>query len=288
MQNLSYNLKYKYFYLLFGVFLCACGHKIKETKDSVYSRHLQKHIDLTILSTPVPDDKNSFNLLLLNDGQDIEQLRVKKIVDSLYKKKLIQPLVVVAINAIDRMQEYGVAGYPDYQKNGASAEKYAAFVDDELYPFIKKMTGVRKFKSITIAGYSLGGLSAFDIAWDHADRIDKVGVFSGSFWYRDKDAADPSYSDDKDRLIINKIRSSRKRPHLKYWFYAGANEETADRDKDGIIDVIDDTKDLMALIRKKNVCPPGDINYTEVQTGKHDYESRSNILPQFLIWADGN
>ena len=81
------------------------------------------------------------------------------------------------------MQEYGVAGYPDYQNNGTAAEKYAAFIDDELYPFIKKRAGVRKFNSITIAGCSLGGLSAFDIAWDHADKIDKVGVFSGSFWY---------------------------------------------------------------------------------------------------------
>jgi enterochelin esterase-like enzyme len=274
--------------LFFIALITSCHHQIKENKDSIYSRHLQKHIDLEILSTPVPKDKSSFNLLLLNDGQDIGQLRVKQIVDSLYKKKLLQPLVVVAINAFDRMQEYGVSGYPDYNNNGVSAEKYAAFVDDELIPFVKKNSRVRKFNSITIAGSSLGGLSAFDIAWDHADKIDKVGVFSGSFWYRDKDASDPSYSDDKDRLIINKIRSSRKRPHLKYWFYAGGSEETADRDKDGIIDVIDDTKDLIDLIKKKNVCPPGDINYVEVKEGIHDYTSWSHVLPEFLIWAAGN
>src|SRR6185437_16620197 len=85
----------------------SCHHKIKEAKDSVYSRHLQKHIDLTILSTPVPKDKNSFNLLLLNDGQDIEQFRIKGIIDSLYKKKLLQPLLVVSVTPFDRMQEYG-------------------------------------------------------------------------------------------------------------------------------------------------------------------------------------
>lgn len=270
------------------VLLQSCRPEIKENKDSIYSRHLQKHIDLEILSTPVPKDKRSFNLLLLNDGQDIEQLRVKKIMDSLYRKKLLTPLVVVAINAFDRLQEYGVAGYLDYKKKGSVAEKYSAFVDDELIPFIKKKSGVRKFNSITISGCSLGGLSAFDIAWDHADKIDKVGVFSGSFWYRDKDESDSTYSDDKDRLIINKIRSSRKRPHLKYWFYAGAKEETADRDKDGIIDVIDDTRDLADLIRKKNVCPPGDIQYIESKDGTHDYSSWSKIFPMFLLWADGN
>ena len=104
---------------------------------------------------------------------------------------------------------------------------------------------------------------------------------------RDKDAADPHYSDEKDRIIINKIRASRKRPHLKYWFYAGGSEETADRDKDGIIDVIDDTKDLIDLIKKKNVSPPQDIIYTEIKEGSMTIDSWSKVFPQFLVWAEG-
>jgi enterochelin esterase-like enzyme len=269
------------------IVLFSCKHKSEEHRDTIYSRHLQKHIQLSIINTPVPKDKNTFNLLLLNDGQDIGKLGVKDIIDSLYKKDLIQPLVVVAINTDARMQDYGVADFPDYQNNGAAAAKYAAFIDDELYPYIKKHTGVRKFNSISIAGCSLGGLSAFDIAWNNADKFDKVGVFSGSFWWRDKDAAAPDYSDDKDRIMYNKIRSSRKRPHLKYWFYAGDAEETGDRDKDGIIDVVDDTRDLIELIKSKNVCPPDDIAYTEIKEGKHDYPSWSHVFPLFLIWAVG-
>ncbi|MBA2250172.1 MAG: esterase family protein [Chitinophagaceae bacterium] len=265
----------------------GCKKKTKQSEDSIYSRHLQRHVDLTILTTPLPEDKNALNLLLLNDGQELAQLRVKEIVDSLYAKKLIQPLVVVAIKVDDRMQEYGVADLPDYEGRGSSAAKYAAFIDDELYPFIKKKTGVRKFNSITLQGCSLGALSAFDIAWDHADKIDKVGVFSGSFWWRDKTDTAPGYTDDKDRIMLNKIRSSRKKPHLKYWFYAGGNEEKGDRDKDGIIDVIDDTKDLLAIIKSKNVCPPEDIVYTELKEGTHDYTYWSQVFPSFLIWAVG-
>lgn len=288
MQKFLHRKKIKNCLLIVSLFTAAsCGSKIKQMQDDVYSRHLQKHIHLSIISTPPPNDKNSFNLLLLNDGQDIDRLRVKIIVDSLYKKNMIQPLVIVGMHALNREDEYGVAGYPDYQKNGASARKYAAFIDDELYPFIKKMSGVRKFNSITIAGCSLGGLAALDFAWDHADKIDKVGVFSGSFWMRDKDANDPSYSDDKNRIMINKLRLSRKKPHLKYWFYVGANEENADRDKDGIIDVVDDTKDVIELIKKKNVSSSMDIIYTEAKGGKHDYDSWSTVFPQFLIWADG-
>src|SRR6185369_6697205 len=116
MQTILLNRNSKYYLPAIGIFLLsACGTKTKETKDSIYSRHLQKHIDLTIISTPVPKDKNSFNLLLLNDGQDIESFRIKTIIDSLYKKDRLQPLLVVAINYTDRAQEYGVAGFPDYK-----------------------------------------------------------------------------------------------------------------------------------------------------------------------------
>ncbi len=269
------------------VLLSSCGPKIKETADSVYSRHLQEHIKLSVLSSPAPDDKNSFNLLLVNDGQNIAKLGLKNILDSLYKIKMLEPLVVVAINAFDREQEYGVAGFPDYKNKGASADKYEKFIVNELYPYIKKMTGVRKFHSIGIAGFSLGGVSALDIAWENADKIDKVGIFSGSFWIRDKDASDSSYSDEKNRIMMNKIKSSRKRPKLKYWFYVGENEEIADRDRDGITDVVDDTKDLIGLLKQKNPSVPKDITLVVEKKGKHDYESWSAVFPQFLLWAYG-
>jgi len=267
--------------------LSSCKKKIKQQEDEIYSRHLQEHIKLTIISTPMPDDKGKMNLLLLNDGQDAGKLRMKDIIDSLYKKKLIQPLLVVAIHAGNRNEEYGVAGYSDFQNRGSKADKYAEFIDNELYPFIKKQAGVRKFNSIVFAGTSLGGLSAFDIAWNHADKIDKVGVFSGSFWWRDKDITAADYSDDKDRIMLSYIKSSRKKPHLKYWFYTGDKEENGDRDKDGIIDVVDDTKDLIELIKSKNVCPPSDILYTESPDGMHDQISWSKAMPEFLMWAFG-
>lgn len=288
MQKFFNNLRLHFFLWPVSLLLFAsCKPKIKETTDSIYSRHLQKHVQLTIISTPVPDDKQTFNLLLLNDGQNIKQLRVKETLDSLYRKKELQPLVIVGITAMDREDEYGIAGTPDFKKNGSAAGKYEDFLNNELYPFIKKMTGVRKFKTISIAGCELGGVSAFNFAWEHADKIDKVGVFSGAFWLRDKDVTDPTYSDDKDRIVINKIRSSRKRPKLQYWFYAGGHEETTDRDKDGIIDVIDDTKDLISAMEAKTFLSSSDISYLEVATGKRDYNSWSAAFPQFLLWADG-
>ena len=184
--------------LLFLAF--GCKSKIKQQDDEIYSRHLQRQVKLTIISTPMPDDKTELNLLLLNDGQEMGQFRIKEILDSLYRKKLIKPLLIVGIHAGDRMKEYGVADYPDFNNRGDKAGYYDKFIDDELYFFAKKKATVRKFKSVVIAGCSLGGLSAFDIAWNHSDKIDKVGVFSGSFWWRDKDDKASDYSDDKNRI----------------------------------------------------------------------------------------
>jgi len=265
----------------------GCNKKAGQQEDKLYSRHLQEHVNLSIISTPIPEDKSELNLLVLNDGQDIGQLRVKEIVDSLYTKDLIKPLVIVAVHGNNRMQEYGVAGSPDYKNNGSRADKYNAFIDNELYAFVKKRAGVRKFNSVIIAGCSLGGLSAFDIAWNNADKIDKVGVFSGSFWWRDKDVNAKDYSDEANRILLAKVKSSRKKPKLQYWFYAGTKEEDGDRDKDGVIDVIDDTRDLIEIIKGKNITPSSDIVYKEAADGTHDYSSWSNAFPSFLIWAVG-
>ena len=74
---------------------------------------------------------------------------------------------------------------------------------------------------------------------------------------------------------------------MQYWFYAGSKEEDGDRDKDGIIDAVDDTKDLVELIKTKNVCSPDDIKFITDADGKHDYPWWSKQLSAFLIWAFG-
>ncbi|MEJ0082593.1 MAG: hypothetical protein WDM78_16940 [Puia sp.] len=68
---------------------------------------------------------------------------------------------------------------------------------------------------------------------------------------------------------------------MQYWFYAGAAEEKGDRDKDSIIDIIDDTKDIIQLLEKKNVVAPEGIVYRELPNGEHDYSSWSEVFPEF-------
>ncbi|MEO6681449.1 MAG: alpha/beta hydrolase-fold protein [Ginsengibacter sp.] len=274
---------YKIFVSLASIVFCfGCGNKINSKEDKVYSRHLQKQMELVIVSTPVPNEKSDFNLLILNDGQDFQSLRVQETLDSLWKVKSIKPLVIVGVKATNRDDIYGVAGMSDYEGKGKSAEKYGNFIKNELLPYVKKMSGVRKFNSVIFAGNSLGGLSAFDIVWDNWQKFDKVGVFSGSFGVSDLDPHDPDYSMDKNRLIISKITSSRKKPKLKFWFYAGAGN-----DSNTNLSIKRNTKDLIELIKKKKVAHPNDIDYAEFSGGKDDVNSWSRAFPAFLIWAVG-
>ena len=280
-------MKLRIFVTLACIAFCfGCGSKIKENEDKVYSRHLQKQMELVIVSTPASSDKSDFNLLILNDGQDMKKLRVKETIDSLWKEKEIKPLLVVGVKAANRDEIYGVTEMPGYLGEGKSAEKYENFIKNELLAYIKKMSGVRKFNSVIFGGNTLGGLSAFDIAWDNWQKIDKVGIFSGSFGVSDVNINDPSYVADKNRVIFSKLKSSRRKPKLKYWFYAG-NNDAAKGKTHANPDGKENTNDLIELIKQKKVCPPGDITYSEFAGGKNNYDSWSKAFPVFLLWAVG-
>jgi enterochelin esterase-like enzyme len=129
------------------LFIFSCKH-IQQREDELYSRHLNRKVKLEVINSPGPADKSGLNLLLLNDGQDMEKLRVFEITDSLYKKRALQPLVIVAVYAGDRTQEYGVSGKPDYLARGSKVACYDSFIIHELLPYAKKISGIRKFNSI--------------------------------------------------------------------------------------------------------------------------------------------
>ena len=271
--------------IIISMGILSCNKTDKPQSDSLYSRHLQRSVELVIFHTKIPSDRSQLNLLLLNDGQDVQSLHAFETIDSLFQAGAIGPVVAVAIKAGDRMKEYGLAGKPDFAGRGSKADHYDAFIANELLPFIRKKTGTRSFHRVAIAGSSLGGLSAFDIAWNHADKFQAAGIFSGSFWWRDKDTSDSTYSDETNRLAIAKLKASRKSPDTRFFFYAGKKEETSDRDKDGIPDVIDDTKDVMATMTSKRKISPSQITYVESPTGVHDWPSWAAVFPQFMVWA---
>ncbi|MEP6713767.1 MAG: alpha/beta hydrolase-fold protein, partial [Ferruginibacter sp.] len=206
------NYKTTCCFLSISLLFFSCKHPVKQQADSIYSRHLQRHVVLTVITTPMSADKEEMNLLLLNNGADLQQLEAKKIIDSLYKNKLIQPLTLVGIAG--NVDEYGLSGADE--KTGPG--KYNNFIRNELYPFIKKKVALRKFKSIATVGCARAGISAFDIAWNNADKIDKAGILSADFDYAGKTGSVSN--------ALEFIKASRKRPHLQLWLYAAENKDS--------------------------------------------------------------
>jgi enterochelin esterase-like enzyme len=229
-----------------------------------------------------------YPLLILNDGQDNKVVQVKETLERLCGENSIHEIIVAAIVAGDRMQEYGVAAKSDYQGRGSVAKNYSRYVTSELIPYLSYQYPVDGSPSQhAIAGYSLGGLSAMDIAWNNPEVFSKAGVFSGSLWWRKRDTNSRFYSDDRDRLMHQQIRRGKLKPGMKFWFQTGTQDEWSDRNKNGIIDSIDDTLDLIVELTKIGYRPFHDIQYLEIKDGKHNPETWAEAMPHFLTWAFG-
>jgi enterochelin esterase-like enzyme len=234
-------------------------------------------------------DPSELSLLLINDGQNMEELGLDHILERLYSHNVITPLLCAAIHTgSQRKMEYGVASRADYLGRGAKAGLYSSFIIKELIPFIRANYSITKFKEKAFAGFSLGALMALDIAWNHPDKFSKAGLFSGSFWWRSVDQTEPHYDDDLHRIIHHEIRNGKYHRGLKFFFQCGNMDETMDRNNNGIIDSIDDTLDLIMELVKKGYNRDNDIYYLEMPDGRHDIATWSRAMPVFLKWGWGN
>lgn len=265
---------------------------VKQTLVAVQSHILPSaflqrdvHVRFFIPSIPVKQDKMS--LLLINDGQDMEEIRLTDILSELYQQNDIRPVFCVGIHCgEDRKNEYGTASVKDYKGRGARAGLYTKFILEELLPFITSKSDVTAFREKSFAGFSLGGLSALDVVWNNPRIFSKVGVFSGSLWWRTK-GLDEGYVEDRDRIMHAQIRNGTYNPGLKFFFETGRLDETEDRNNNGIIDSIDDTLGLIEELERKGYNRHTDIRYLELKDGRHDVATWAKAMPEFLKWGWG-
>ena len=234
------------------------------------------------------DQYTGISLLLVNDGQDLRTMVFEDILDELYENGSISELLCVGIHCSkDRKNEYGTANILDYKGRGARAFLYNRFVFEELMPYIRSTLMVFSFRDKSFAGFSLGGLCALDMVWNHAPEFSKVGVFSGSLWWRDKDQEEDDFDENRDRIMHRQVREGKFEPWLYFFFEVGTLDETADRNNNGVIDSIDDTLGLIDELTAKGYDPVRDIRYLELSDGKHDVPTWARAFPEFLKWGWG-
>lgn len=260
---------------------------VVDTMAAVTSKYLQTPRMVRVFLPPgYGRDIRRYPVLYANDGQDMEAVGLPNALDSLLASGGIEPFIVVAIHATtERLQEYGTSGTASARGLGSKAQAYESFLVQELIPLIN-----RRYRTLSgpthtsIMGWSLGGLSAFNLAWRNSNLIGAVGTFSGSFWWRSDDASPASKQ--SSRISHRTVRESSEVPGLRIWFEAGRQDETDDRDGNGVIDAIQDTRELMDELRLRGFREGREMVYVEVDGG-HNQETWGKVLPEFLVWAFG-
>jgi iron(III)-enterobactin esterase len=229
------------------------------------------------------DSLRTYPVLYANDGQDMEAVDLAGVLDSLQRTESMAPAIVVAIHATERVQDYGTAYIPNAQGLGARADRYGEFILEELMTLIEGRYRVQRGPAHTaIMGWSLGGLSAFDLAWRHPERFGTVGVFSGSFWWRTDDSSVTAKQ--RSRIMHRRVHDTPGHPALRMWFETGLQDESDDRDGDGVIDAVQDTEELVVALERKGYPRGRDLVHLTVD-GRHDLPTWRRMLPRWLAWA---
>ncbi|HEY0273585.1 MAG TPA: alpha/beta hydrolase-fold protein [Chitinophaga sp.] len=250
--------------------------KIMSARHTLYTGRLQREVVIDCFYAP--DITGPVQLLLLNDGQ---QSGVLNLAAKLAKRAAGKPLLIAAIHAgAQRLQEYGTARLVNDRGQGLKATAYTRFVIRELLPFLEQQYGSLQFSQKAFAGFSLGGLSALDIVWQHPETFQAAGVFSGALWWRNR-APEAGYNEATDRIMHKLVQEKGFQPGLRFFFECGTNDETADRNHNGIIDMIDDTRDRIHILTTLGY---KDVRYLEIKGGRHDEATWSLGLDTFLDW----
>ncbi len=259
---------------------------------------------------------NAFPVLYVNDGQDVQAVDMQNSIDTLAADDQIRAPIAVAIDMPpDRMAAYGFSDRTTarsapvdtrHGRVGANAHAYSEWVAKTLVPAIDaEYRTIARPDARAILGWSLGAANALNLGWQYPEVFGRTGAFSPSLWLSssrsDADAVQ------RTRLAQSMIANGQYHPGSRWFFAVGDAEESEDRDRDGLIDVLDDTRDLIDGWRIADAKEPRTkglrqlghtVNLDHALTpsradaalfvlpgGEHNQAAWAKMLPVFLRWA---
>lgn len=247
------------------------------------SELLQRTVLIDIYETGEIDDVGGRNLLLVNDAAQLQQVDMTRLLKG-ENGIAFMPLTVVAIHGGDNPeQELGMSAGPDHRALGSRAAWYEQFIISELIPSLKTRLDCHAFRETAISGWGQGALSAFDIAWNNPDTFKRVGVLSGTMGWRSVPRQDRNYDAAQHRMLHQGVRNGTFHPGMKFFFQCGFADDRQDLNRNGVIDSVDDTIDLMRELVRKGYQEGNDIRY--VQDAKPTPDSRIIAFRLFLQWG---
>lgn len=170
-----------------------------------------------------------YPVLYLHDGQNVfdaatafagVEWGVDETAQQLIRRKLIEPLIIVAVanTGEDRIHEYAPTPAridpPKRKRSKGLLRSYGRFLTEELKPFIDRKYRTKPEAEFTgLGGSSLGGLATFALGLWFPEHFTRLAVMSPSIWW--------------DDCVIYKIVEAigeTARPPLKIWLDTGTRE----------------------------------------------------------------
>lgn len=235
----------------------------------------------------VNSDKR-YPVLYMHDGQNLfdaatsflgVEWEADETADRLIKAGRIPPLIIVGIyNTPDRMSEYTPTR--DANRNGGGkGGEYAAFVVEEVKPFIDRTYRTRPQREWTgVAGSSLGGLISLEIAVRYPKQFSRVGVISPALYW-------------DEHQLIRRIEQSPglvtgvDGEPLRIWLDMGTKEgstlPTFER-------AVNDARRLANALRKAGLHDGRELKYVEVEGAVHNEAAWAKRMEEILLflWND--
>jgi enterochelin esterase-like enzyme len=228
-----------------------------------------------------------YPVLYALDGQQLPEIDFQQTLNELVSSGQMAPTIVVAVYSTEgdlRREELGAGPNINFLGWGTSSDAFNRFMVNELVPKVnnsyRTLIGPQ---NTAVMGWSLGGLASFYLVWQYPDTFGTAGAFSPSFWWRTES---PAGQELQARVIPNLVASSPQRPGMRFWLEAGTKElPYSDIDGNGVIDMIQDARDVRDLLLQKGYRANSDVVYVEVEGGLHELSTWQTVIPDFLKFA---
>jgi predicted alpha/beta superfamily hydrolase len=216
----------------------------------------------------------------LHDGQNVfdaatafggVEWGVDETAQQLIRKKLIEPLIIVAIanTGEDRIHEYAPTPAqidpPKRKRSRGLLRNYGRFLTEELKPFIdRKYRTKREAEFTALGGSSLGGLATLVLGLWFPNYFTRLAVMSPSIWW----------DDCAIYKIVDALDETAK-PPLRIWLDTGTHEPGWER-----------AAALRDRLLEKGWRLHDDLHYLEVEGANHSegaWAARVDPILRFLF-----
>ncbi|MGI9113981.1 MAG: esterase [Chthoniobacterales bacterium] len=224
--------------------------------------------------------RRRYPVLYLQDGQNVfdaatafggVEWGVDETAQRLIRKRLIEPLIIVAVNNTgnDRIHEYtptrarAEAGVQRNKWSRGLARKYGKFLTQELKPFIDATYRTCPEAEFTgLGGSSLGGLLTMTLGLWFPEVFSRLAVMSPSVWW-------------DEQVIVRMAEELEGKLPLRIWLDIGTHETGWER-----------TRALRDALVEKGWHLYDDLQYTEAEGAGHNesaWAARVDPMLRFLF-----